>query len=525
MYRLLGFTLTVLLCVPVCPVRGDDVTPSRDVRLLEEAVQNAVQAAEPAVTCILVSRSDVYKKLFQDEPPADSPGKLGAFDPSRFPLEQPSLTRRGRFGIGPTPDDGAKKYDLADPGYVPEAYGSGVVIDGQRLLVLTNYHLVRDATKIYVRLSGGKGCYADIHAADPRSDLAVLRLLDGRIGSLETIKFGDAEAIRKGQFVVSLANPFAAGFRDGSASASWGIISNVRRRAAAQPALDERSALHLHATLLQTDARLNVSCSGGALLNLKGEMIGLTTARAALTGGDTAGGFAIPLDAGVRRIVDKLREGLEVEYGFLGVQNDSRPGSGVGIQGVYVGGPAFKFGLRDNDRILAIDGVPVHDFEDLFLTVSMQLAGAKVHVKRLRPPSQKPEEVTVELDKSFVPGKIIATKKPPPVRGIRVDYTSVLLLQNLAAGVPRFNPVVVPLGVFVCEVQPNSPANRVRLQLNDVITHVEGREVKTPAEFYREAGKLAPSAPMELTIASSEWHRATPPSKLKIPGSTSPTTR
>src|SRR5262249_38825024 len=151
--------------------------------------------------------------------------------------------------------------------------------------------------------------------------------------------------------------------------------------------------------------------------------------------------------------------------------------------------------------------------------------GAKVRVKRLRPPSQKPEEVTVELDKSFVPGKIIATKKPPPVRGIRVDYTSVLLLQNLAAGVPRFNPVVVPLGVFVCEVQPNSPANRVRLQLNDVITHVEGREVKTPAEFYREAGKLAPSAPMELTIASSEWHRATPPSKLKIPGSASPTTR
>src|SRR5207253_5161210 len=112
-----------------------------------------------------------------------------------------------------------RPYDLADPSNVPESYGSGVVISDKGL-VLTNYHVVRDATKVYVRLPGGKGSYADIHAADPRSDLAVLKLLDPQVRPA-ALKLGDGSRLRKGQFILSLANPFAAGFRDGSPSASW----------------------------------------------------------------------------------------------------------------------------------------------------------------------------------------------------------------------------------------------------------------------------------------------------------------
>ena len=106
--------------------------------------------------------------------------------------------------------------------------GSGVVVS-ETGLVLTNAHVVHNATKIYVRLPGGRGSWADIHASDPRSDLAVLRLLS-RVPNLKAIKIGEGERIRKGQFVLSLANPFAPGFRDGSPSASWGIVSNLRRR-------------------------------------------------------------------------------------------------------------------------------------------------------------------------------------------------------------------------------------------------------------------------------------------------------
>src|SRR5208337_1788428 len=110
------------------------------------------------------------------------------------------------------------------------AFGSGVVID-EGGLILTNYHVVQDATKIYVRLPGGKGAYADIHAADARSDLAVLKLLQPNFLPLKPIVLGDADKVEQGQFVLTLANPFAAGFRDGKPSASWGIISNIRRRA------------------------------------------------------------------------------------------------------------------------------------------------------------------------------------------------------------------------------------------------------------------------------------------------------
>src|SRR5262249_15808239 len=113
--------------------------------------------------------------------------------------------------------------------FVPELYGSGVVID-ESGLVLTAEHVIRGATNLYVRLPGERGGYAEIVAADQRSDLAVLKGDDPRRGAFKAIALGQGEKLRKGQFVLSLANPFAAGFRDGSPSASWGIVSNLRRR-------------------------------------------------------------------------------------------------------------------------------------------------------------------------------------------------------------------------------------------------------------------------------------------------------
>src|SRR5262249_56595454 len=122
------------------------------------------------------------------------------------------------------------------------------------------------------------------------------------------------------QWVLSLANPFAAGFRDGGPSASWGIVSNIRGRPVGNVEEMKRiKPLHQHYTLIQTDIRLHASCSGGALIDLKGELIWLTTAMAAVTGGETAGGFAIPIDDGMKRVIEVLKRGEGVEYGFLGI--------------------------------------------------------------------------------------------------------------------------------------------------------------------------------------------------------------
>ncbi len=499
MYRTcLAFTLVTLACSLAHELRAEEKTALKDALALEKAVQDAIQQAEPSIACILVSRSEAYREFFQ-EPPPDKPGQLGAFD--RFQ----ALSRAHPF---PRLDDSQKedairtKCDLADPNNVPEAYGSGVVMDGGERLILTNYHVIREATKIYVRLPGNKGSYANIHAADPRSDLAVLRLVDNKLRPLPVLKIGDGGSARKGQFVVALANPFAAGFRDGSPSASWGILSNIQRRAAGNPEEDKQNVrLHVQPILLQTDARLNLGCSGGALLNLQGELIGLTTSRAAINGSETAGGFAIPLDTNLQRIITRLREGTEVEYGFLGVGPETGPrrGEGFRIGDVTPGSPAEKVGLNRGDSILSVNGVRVHDCDDLLLTVGTMMAGSDA---RLKVQNHVPRELSVKLAKFYVPGKIIASKRPPIVRGFRVDYTSVLMMRLLSPGHRGF----IHAGVFVSELQASSPA-AAKLRLDDVITQVKVRDVyisvNTPDEFYREVAKIGSREPLWLTLLNS----------------------
>jgi len=162
--------------------------PSDVVRALDAAAQKAIKEAEASIACVLVTRSDIYKKKFHSLLPADNPGELGGF-PWR---KQPGIADG---------QDANEKYDLSQPAAIPETYGGGVVIDDKERLVLTLYHVVRDATKVYVRLPGKKGSYADIHAADPRSDLAVLRLLDPSVGPLKSITIGNGDQIEIVNFV------------------------------------------------------------------------------------------------------------------------------------------------------------------------------------------------------------------------------------------------------------------------------------------------------------------------------------
>ncbi len=476
--------LLLLLVVPGMG-RADDALPG--VLALEKVMQKAIRDAEPAIACILVSRSDGYQRLGQGPAP-ESPGKLGTYDPAALAFP-PSMVREER-------DVWKKKLDLADATNVPESFGSGVVVDAKGL-VLTNYHVVQGATRIYVRLPGQRGSYANIHAADPRSDLAVLRLLTPP-ANLKALPLGDGGKAERGQFILTLANPFAAGFRDGQPSASWGIVSNLRRRAPGPPREDDRpKTLHHYGTLIQTDARLHLGCSGGALLNLHGELIGLTTALAALHGGETPGGYAVPLDAGMKRIIEVLKRGEEVEYGFLGVVLRERAGAadGVVLRSVSTGSPAKRDAQLDGgDAILAVNGTPVREPDDLFLAVGMELAGAKVKLD-VRRADGKRETVAVTLAKFYVPGVKIASSpgKRPWVRGLRVDDASLLVQQP-----PRRDEI--PPGVVVAGVEPNSPAAKAKFRPGEIITHVNGVAVLTPAAFYREV--LDRNGPFEFTLYS-----------------------
>ena len=425
--------------------------------------------------------------------PLISPGKLGDFNFAQAELHVPAedasqvddlknelRKRLHLFDSLSVERSLIKQFDLSDRDYVPASYGSGVVIN-KNGLILTNYHVVRDATKIYVRLPGDKGSYVNIHAADPRSDLAVLEVLDRNMLPLPAIQRGDGGRLRKGQLVLSIANPFAAGFRDGSPSASWGIVSNLRRRAPAKPSLNEQDrvklTLHHFGTLIQTDARLNVGCSGGALINLRGELVGLTTALAAIDGSETAGGFAVPLDTSMRRIIDVLEKGEEVEYGFLGVgfERESRPGESVRLGRIIPNSPASRAGLQMGDTILAVDDMPIRENDDLFLAVGSVLAGGEAHL-RVRSARRLSRTVAVTLAKFYQSGPCIVSKPRPFAHGLRVDYTSVLLQRDV-------HDVISP-GVYVRDVRPESPPEVERLR-NQIITEVNGQAVNEPDEFYR----------------------------------------
>jgi serine protease Do len=474
-------------------VRAAD--PPDAIRAIQVQTRKVIEAAEPSVVAVVVSRTP-----YPGQSPEDiARGVLGSY-------QSPSESRR----FIPVPPE-LKRLDLADPGNVANnSYGSGLVLadDGR---VLTNYHLIDGATKIYVRGVGGKGGYADIHAADARSDLAVLKVhaapIEWKVAKLADARFvrapgGEPPNVRKGDFVVVMANAFAAGFPDGSPSASFGMVSNVGRRALHKTLTDnDRIQLPLYklGNLIQTDAKLGSGVSGGAVLDLNGGVIGLTSAVASVAGSDAAGGYAIAMDPHYRRIVATLLAGREVEYGFLGVSTDpyTPPGGGAVLGRVTPGTPADKAGLRGGDggrdfadTIVAVDGNPVADMNDLFLHVGAALAGNDCAVTVRR--SGRAQTLAVRLAKFRNVQPWIASDRPPAVFGLRVDYASVLLQDLIQAQDRMIGYAALPRGVVVKELEPDSPAEREFKRNGEdpskwVIARVNDKLVTTPAEFYDAA--------------------------------------
>jgi serine protease Do len=277
--RVAGITLLVALTLTTLVPAGEP-TKQEWLVAVEKQLKAANETVGPAVACVVVSKSDRYPKPAGSP---DAPGKLGGYDINEF-LKLNTAQGDRRL---------AKLLDLSDPENVPDhGYACGVVIDPTGL-ILTPYHVVEGATKVYVHLPGRLGSYADIHAADARYDLAVLKLITPPQG-LSAIKFADVRLERRsvhkptvysGKLVVLMANTYATGFAIDRPTAALGSVVNVRARSDQKP--DKKSnSYYFYGEFLEHDARLNTGVSGAALLNLDGEMIGLTTSTAAAAAGD-----------------------------------------------------------------------------------------------------------------------------------------------------------------------------------------------------------------------------------------------
>ncbi len=399
-----------------------------------------------------------------------------------------------------------------DPNFVPNEFGTGVVVD-RRGLILTAYHVLGEDSEYYVTTHDRKVYRARVKGADPRSDLAVLAIdaID-----LEPIVFGDAARLKKGQFVIALGNPYAIA-RDGQVSASWGIVSNLARKAPPTPDTGDssgKSTLHHFGTLIQTDAKLNLGTSGGPLLNLQGEMIGLTVALAAMAGYEKSAGYAIPVDETFRRVIGTLKQGREVEYGFLGIQpmnlapQEILSGAhGIRVDWVVPGTPAARYGLKPDDVITAVGGRAIHEADSLVLEVGRLPVEAVARLDVLRDGRQR--TVDVVLAKYPVRGKKIITTPAPAWRGIRIDYpTAVVDADPRARGPLSFDDD----GVVVTEVEDGSAAALAGLRRGMRISHVGRTAVRTPKEF--RAAVTPHTGPVQLRLAGE----ADNPTRTVSPG-------
>ncbi len=374
--------------------------------------------------------------------------------------------------------------------------GSGVILskDG---VVLTCFHLLDDPEKhdyfVWIAEPRTPGSalvprQAQVLAGDPWSDLAVLKI---EADNLPEIVLGDATGVKPGAFVVALGNPYA-GIVDGRASASWGIISNLQRRA---PPLRESdvggmpsgpSSLQEYPTLLQTDAKLSLGTSGGALVNLRGEMIGLTTSIAAVAGFEQAAGYAIAIDPPTVATISRQREGRLPAFGFLGVEPMDADGRGALVRNVVPGLSADNAGIRTGELIVEVEGRSITNAVDLFLEMSRRPADSSVKVTLVGVGGQR-REVSVLLGK-----KRLALSKPgyslieePNWRGLSVDFASVLPPDRLFDPRGGDREVRRPTAAAIVRVDPDSPAWIAGIRPGRIVVRVGEVAVERPEDFFR----------------------------------------
>jgi serine protease Do len=407
----------------------------------------------------------------------------------------------------------------SDPAFIPTDFGSGVILAGgehpDERYILTAAHVVlgrrgwsggvenpAGGTTITVRLATRHLVTAELLAADPRSDLAMLRLPLAAAGvpleAAPPFALSDGPALQKGRLVIALGNPYAIA-RDGSASASLGMVSNISRkpwppRGALVDPTDEDLTIHHYGTLLTIDARLNLGGSGGALVDLDGQLVGLTTALAALEGYEKSAGYAIPIDAPARQIIDSLRQGFEVEYGFLGIQPGeadaeqmqrlsdlTTQATAARIRRIVPGSPAERVGLAAGDIILAVNGQPVYSDVDLIRDVGWLGPGVDARLDVVRPEDRREFQVDCRLAKwpVYDDSMLVTTRERHPAwRGLHIDYAT-----SRRRYLPANPLAAFPQGVVVSNVDPGSPAAAAGLTEGVFITKLGPTDVASPADF------------------------------------------
>jgi Do/DeqQ family serine protease len=363
---------------------------------------------------------------------------------------------------------------------IAHALGSGVVVspDGY---ILTNNHVVEGATDIKVSFANQKEIPAKVIGTDAVSDLAVIKVNQS---DLPTLPLGNSAGSQVGDIVLAIGNPFGLG-----QTVTMGIISAKGRSGLGIEAMED---------FIQTDAAINPGNSGGALINTRGELIGINTA---IVGGQTGGnvgiGFAIPANM-ARNVMDQLIRSGKVTRGFIGIMPNAiepgqeqayglKPGQkGVAISEVDPNTPGAKAGLQVGDVIVAVNGTPVQDENSFRIQVAGMAPGTRVELSIVRNGEQMTVPVTLAENTQLAralrgrngqgPGSDQGGGEASALAGVQVDSLSPDIQQKL--GLPAR-----VTGVVVTDVAEGSSAAEAGLQEGDVIERVNHQKVSSPSDF------------------------------------------
>ncbi len=367
--------------------------------------------------------------------------------------------------------------DLERKRYEVPGYASGFIFD-ERGYIATNHHVIKDAEEVIVRLHDGSEYEAEVVGSDPNTDIAVLKISGEK--RFPVVKLGDSDAIRVGDWAIAIGNPF--GRLEGTMTV--GVISAKGRSALSivggTPALQD---------FIQTDASINFGNSGGPLVNINGEAIGMNTAINPLGQGI---GFAIPINL-VKRVAQEIIAHGKVAWGYLGIlpQEINRnlaeslgvePKSGILVGSVIDGSPADKAGLKQGDIIVKFNGEPVSNVDQFRLKVAEAGVGNRVQVEVLRDGKRK----TIEVTLGERPTEVASTPK-----GEKGGKWLGLTVDELTGSTGKqYAPEGATSGVVVVRVEVGSAADEAGIRPGDVIDEINGISIENLRDYNRAIEKF-----------------------------------
>src|ERR1700694_3861168 len=368
------------------------------------------------------------------------------------------------------------------PAQAERSLGSGVIVD-KRGYILTNNHVVDQATKVQVQLNGETARYtAKVVGVDEDTDLAVLKIDAGR--DLPTARLGNSDGVQVGDWVLAIGSPFGL-----QATVTAGIIS----------AKDRGGIGHQFQRFLQTDAAINPGNSGGPLVDLAGEVIGINTAIIAGSRGYEGVGFALPSTTAIN-VYDQIIKQGRVTRGSIGVsfQEELSTNSitlkslgaqyGLVIEGVEPGSPAEKAGLKGGDVITTVNGQAVKTGNDLVNPIAQAPIGSKVKLTYIRDRSQKEANATLEDGSRVFPNTAGHLNGDQPGETAPTEFG--LHVEELTPDRGHRVGMEGQKGVLVTETDPASFADDLGFSRGDVISTVNGETVSSVSDYRKAVSKL-----------------------------------